>query len=288
MSGPVVELEDVWVRYGPTVALAGVTLRIGGGLTLLLGANGSGKTTMLKVVAGLRRPSRGRVVVGGVDIYRGLAPRRPPVTGLIGDEELPYWMSAREYIEYAASIAGASVERAWELAEKLGLSEFLNRRTWALSSGTAKKLLLCIALSTPSRILLVDEPFANLDPATVSKVASLLAEESRRRPVIAATHILPPQLGGVRGAAILAAGRLLRYYDLSDPWRIEEPIYKARLSLEPAKAIEAAERLGASEVIVRGGEAYAIMNGAALKACLEEGLCIGYTLDPSRLSPQAA
>jgi ABC-2 type transport system ATP-binding protein len=286
LRGAVARLEDVWVRYGSTTALAGVSLEVGEGLTLLLGPNGSGKTTLLRVMAGLRRPERGRVVVAGADVYAGIIPRRPPVAGLVGEEMLPYWLTARDYIEYSAAIAGVDLGEALGVAERLGLGEFLAKRTWALSSGNRKKLLLAIALASPGKMLLIDEPLANLDPASAALVSEILVEESRRRPVVAATHIMTPGLGRASRVILLQAGRVAGDYDPRRPGRVRAPVFRARLELPPEEALRAARELGAVEVVVRPGEGvvYALLSGEALEDCLERGLCREYTVDPARLA----
>jgi len=221
-----------------------------------------------------------------VDVYASIVPRRPPVAGIIGEELLPYWLTAREYIEYSAAIAGIDPGEAVEVAERLGLGGFLERRTWALSSGNMKKLILAIALASPGKLLLVDEPLANLDPASTRLVSAMLVEESGRRPVIAATHILTPELGRASRVILMQAGRVAGDYDPRRPSRVKAPIFKARLDLPLDEALKAAESLGASEVTVVPGKAgvYAVLDGEALEECMSRGLCREYTIDPARLA----
>ena len=279
----VVVFDGVWVRYGSTIALEDVSVKIGEGLTLITGPNGSGKTTLLRVLAGIRRPNRGKVFVRGVDIYSHIFPVNKSVNGLVGDEMLPYWLTGMEYMKYVANLTKTNTDRMIELARKLDLTQYLRKRTWELSSGNKKKLLLVIALSVESDILVIDEPFATLDPKTVRKVASMIVAESKKRPVIVATHVLSAELSEASRLLFMMAGKIIADYDLNDIVSVDSPIFRAKLYEIPRNPLEVAKELGAIEVTIEERTAYVMLNGRSLLDCLERRICSSYTIDVSRL-----
>ena len=283
LKDAVIVFDGVWVRYGSTIALEDVSVRIGEGLTLITGPNGSGKTTLLRVLAGVKRPSRGRVFIRGVDIYSHIIPSSKGVNGLVGEEMLPYWLTGMEYMEYIANMAKASMDRMIELAERLDLTQFLGKRTWELSSGNKKKLLLVIALSVGSDILVIDEPFATLDPKTVRTVAGLILGESRKRPVVVSTHVLSAELSGASRLLFMMAGKIMADYNLKDVLSVDSPIFRAKLREIPRNPLELAKEIGASEITIEGRTAYVMLTGRSLLDCLEQGICSSYTIDISKL-----
>ncbi|MEB3852104.1 MAG: ABC transporter ATP-binding protein [Desulfurococcales archaeon] len=283
-----VELEGVSVRFGPTVALDGVTLAFDRGLHVILGPNGSGKTTLLRVVAGLLRPTSGRVRVGGVDLTARRLPARPPVAGLVGDEEPPFWMTGREYLEYAASIGGC-LGGCWsglvEAARLLSLERYLDMPVPGLSTGTRKKLVLLAALARSAPVLVADEPFSGLDRGSVDIVSSMLARESRSRAVLVATHILPPSLDSPSTLTLLVNGRVAAHVDTGRIETVEAPVVRARLRDPTPETLAAALRLaGARRVELERGAAWALLDGPSFAECVERGICTGeYTVSPSGL-----
>ncbi|WRZ93790.1 ATP-binding cassette domain-containing protein [Streptomyces sp. NBC_01007] len=184
-----IALRDARVRYGPLEALHGVTLVAPGpGLTVLLGRNGSGRTTALRALAGTVPLSAGAVVWDGVDVTRlpaferarrglCLVPERRAVFGSL---------TVRENLELAAADLAAALDAYPQLAP------LLPRRAGTLSGGEQRMLALSRALSPRARVVLVDEPAQGMSPAVAARTyASLGALDAC---VVVAEQRLPPGL----------------------------------------------------------------------------------------------
>lgn len=278
---PIIELVDVTVRYGPTLALNGVSLRLGRGLHLLVGPNGSGKTTLLRVISGLRRPDKGMVRVLGRDPAREALLGKPIVAGLVGEESPPYWMRGLDYITEALKLAGCGrecLDRCLWIAEELGLTGELGKATYKLSSGNKRKLILATALSVEAPVLVVDEPFANLDSKSSDTIARIITKEALRRTVVVASHIIPRALTGIATLTILVDGRILANIDFNNPWDVRFPVFIARIP-EADKVLDKTVEVKAYEVRVRGNKAWVVLDGSGLKECIERGLCMDYSIN---------
>ncbi len=184
-----ISLRHARVRYGPLEALHGVTLTAPApGLTVLLGRNGSGRTTVLRALAGTVPLSGGAVVWDGADVTRMpaferarrglcLVPERRAVFGSL---------TVRENLELTGSDPGLYPQ----------LEPLLGRRAGTLSGGEQRMVALCRALSDHARVVLVDEPTQGMSPAVAARTYALLA--SLDACVVLAEQRLPPALRGHR------------------------------------------------------------------------------------------
>lgn len=163
-----------------------VDLATGAGeVTLIMGPSGSGKTTLLSMIGALLRPTDGRVLIDGVDIT-ALRPRdlprirRETVGFVFQSFNLLDTLSAEENVEIALNVAGvigpAARDRARDLLVQAGLEERLGFRAHALSGGERQRVAIARALANRPRLLLVDEPTANLDSRHGAEVVELLRE----------------------------------------------------------------------------------------------------------------
>lgn len=193
---PLVELRDVSRRQRRHTVLSGVDLDAFSGQVLgLVGPNGGGKSTLLLLLAGLLAPSSGSVRVGGVPA-RELATRRTGSVGLITAEPGLYpLLTGWENLVFFGGLFGLSGqearERATELVAALELTEAMDRRCGGWSSGMRQKLSLVRARLMRPRLLLLDEPTANLDPVsadTLWRTVRQAAEEGLA--VVLVTHDL--------------------------------------------------------------------------------------------------
>ncbi len=176
-------------RYGSTWALQGVSLSLGQGFHVLVGPNGSGKTTLLKILAGLSRPSRGSVKVLGRDPYRDQG-IRSTVSYVPERLYLPPGLRVRDAVEAWGSLPGWSWSKFEEFSGTLGL-DFMDKRIGELSEGMRQKLSLAFFLGRKPRVILADEPTANLDPPSRLRVILGLRKEAERGAlVLVATHSL--------------------------------------------------------------------------------------------------
>jgi branched-chain amino acid transport system ATP-binding protein len=181
MAVALLELEDVQVKYGAVEALKGIDLVVGEGeIVTLLGANGAGKSTTLRTISGLLRPSRGRVLFDGKPI--GSMPAHEVVA--VGISHVPEGrrvfprMSVLENLEMGAyQQKGGSkqvLNRVWELFPVLAERRGQNGGT--LSGGEQQMLAIGRALMSRPRVLLLDEPSMGLAPLFVAKIFEIIAE----------------------------------------------------------------------------------------------------------------
>jgi ABC-2 type transport system ATP-binding protein len=193
-------LDAVGVRYRrrqraqPVDALVDVTLRVSvGEIVAVLGPNGSGKTTMLGVLAGEIAPNIGRArVLGHPPGHRELV----RAVGYQPDGPLPFrQLAARSFLAFVAALMGlpgrAAAERADWLLELLGLADTGRRAVGTFSAGMQRRLALAAALLADPRVLLLDEPTSGLDPAGSLLVMQILQERARAGgTVVLASHHL--------------------------------------------------------------------------------------------------
>jgi ABC-2 type transport system ATP-binding protein len=193
---PRLTLNAVSRRYGRREALANVTLSVEPGEAIaLIGPNGGGKSTLLLLMAGLIAPSQGTVCIDGEDA-RSLINKARGVVGLITAEPGFYpLLTGEENLRFFGSLWGLprSVvdQRGRPRAEALGLTEALARPLREWSSGMRQKLSLVRAQLTDPKVLLFDEPTANLDPLAASIVWQAVQDATRDGvAVVFATHDL--------------------------------------------------------------------------------------------------
>jgi heme exporter protein A len=183
---PALELEGLVRHYGERPALSDVSLSLAEGQTLVVfGANGAGKTTLLRVLAGLLRPHGGEVRVLGLELPDERWALRGRV-GLLGHEPLLYReLTAAENLRYHAALHGVPGARVAELLERLGLGARTEEPLRTLSRGMVQRAAVARAVLHDPPLLLLDEPYANLDPAAVELLAPLIGRASRRTRVLA-------------------------------------------------------------------------------------------------------
>jgi heme exporter protein A len=176
---PAIELSGLTRRFGERIVLRDVSLRLPVGSTLaVLGRNGAGKSTLLRILATLLRPHAGEVRVLGEALPRRAFAVRGRL-GLLGHEPLLYRdLSGRENLTYHARLHGVSGERVSELVDVVGMRDRADEPVRLLSRGMVQRLAVCRAGLHRPRLLLLDEPLANLDPAAAEFVAPLIGRES--------------------------------------------------------------------------------------------------------------
>jgi molybdopterin-binding protein len=209
----VIRLEGLTVPVG-SFALQDVSLEVpSGGYGLVIGPTGSGKTTLLESVAGHVRPTSGRVHLHGEDVT-ALPPERRGVGFVYQRYYLFPHLDVRENIRYglaAGPLAPAEQrERVRELAALLGIEPLLDRSIHQLSGGETQRVALARALAPRPSILLLDEPFAAVDPATRRMLRRELQTIHSREKVttLQVTHDFDEALRLGDVVAVLAEGRV--------------------------------------------------------------------------------
>jgi ABC-2 type transport system ATP-binding protein len=212
---PLVVARGLTKAYGAVRALDGVDFEIGEGITGLLGSNGAGKTTSLKLCMGLIDPDGGSVEVIGHD------PRvSPEYRARIGyapeNDCLPRDVSAAEFLAYMARVSGlpptAARLRASDVLRHVGLFEERYRPMGTYSTGMKQRVKLAQALVHDPVLAFLDEPTAGLDPIGRSEMLELIRRVGREFGVsiVISTHLMGDVERTCDSVVVLDAGRLLR------------------------------------------------------------------------------
>ena len=204
-SGPVVEVRDLHVRFGDVEAVSGVDLEAHAGrATALLGRNGAGKSTTMRVLAGVVPPTAGAVRVAGYDVRtHALDVERaigycPDVGGLV-PRATPW-----EHLQLSARLRRLHgwEPRARDLLERFELGDAANRASGGFSHGMGRRLSVVLAAMHEPRVLLLDEPFDGVDPIGVEATLDVIDDaRARGACVLVSTHL--------RELAIEACGEVM-------------------------------------------------------------------------------
>jgi ABC-type multidrug transport system ATPase subunit len=186
-NSAVIVANGVVKQFGRFAALRGVTAEFAPRkLYVVLGDNGAGKTTLLRTIAGLSRPTRGEISVFGVenlqDVRGELGYMAHP--SLLYDE-----MSAMENLRYFAGLYGVEASRCREVISWLKLDPDLDRPVGQYSQGMRQRLSLARALLNDPKLLLLDEPFSNVDARSAHEMATLLGQlRDQGKTLLVVTH----------------------------------------------------------------------------------------------------
>ena len=204
--------------YGSTHALIDLTMEVRKGEVYgLLGPNGSGKTTTIRLLLGLLRPTSGRATVAGFDAWRQSLDVRGVVSYLPGELRLIGSMSGLGLLKFLSSLRGGEgLDRAVAIAEKV-MKLDLRRKVRNYSTGMKQKLALSQAFADPVDILILDEPTSALDPSARADVLNLVTEARRNgQTVIFSGHVLSEVEQVSDRVAIMRRGRLMHVEDMHD------------------------------------------------------------------------
>ena len=206
----VVDIRGLHVRFGSVDAVRGidVSARAGEG-TALLGRNGAGKSTTMRVLAGVVPPTEGVVLVAGLDVRRDLlAVKRlvgycPDVGGLV-PRATPW-----EHLQLSARLRRMSnwEQRARDLIERFELGDAAHRVTSGFSHGMGRRLSVALAAFHEPEVLLLDEPFDGVDPLGVSATLDVIGEaRARGAAVLVSTHLRELAIQACSTALVLRGG----------------------------------------------------------------------------------
>ena len=209
---PALELRSVSRSFGDVVALDNVSISVGEGqLFGLVGPNGAGKTTAMRIVLGVTRPESGEVLWRGEPIDARVRKR----FGYMPEERGLYpKMRVREQLSFFARLHGFCEREADDAArrwiERLGLAERADDRLETLSLGNQQRLQLAVALVHDPELLVLDEPFAGLDPLGVDRFGEVLRERARAGvSIVFSSHQLELVQQLCEAVAILERGQVI-------------------------------------------------------------------------------
>lgn len=191
-SVAVLDIDGLTRNYGERAALDDVTLTLATGQTLVVfGPNGAGKTTLLRVLATLLRPHSGEVTVLDTKLPDNAWQVRGRI-GLLGHEPLLYReLSARENLCYHASLHNVAQERVEERLAAVAMTARADEPVRTLSRGMLQRVAVARATLHDPELLLLDEPYANLDPAAIGLVEPLIgagADPTHPRTRVVSSH----------------------------------------------------------------------------------------------------
>ena len=182
-----------------------------GQVTLLVGANGSGKTTTLRVLCGLSAPDAGHVSIGGADIVASRGTALAHLAFLPQSPRFHERLSVGEILGFYARLRGASAARVADATSQWGLEDALAQPTGRLSGGTRQRLALAVMALPQAPVLVLDEPGLSLDPDWRRFLhAELHAAARRGATVLVATHLLGEWEGQADRCLVLEGGRVAR------------------------------------------------------------------------------
>jgi zinc/manganese transport system ATP-binding protein len=214
ISGQVLAVDGVSVQLAGRQILDDVSFTVGPGeLVGLIGSNGAGKTTLLRVILGLQQVTGGRVSISGRAKGRGLVGYVPQKIQL--DPDMP--VRARDLVGLGLDGNRLGIPfpsrqrrlRVDEMLEAVDATRFANQRVGNLSGGEQQRVMIAHALISQPKLLLLDEPLANLDIGSAQEIISLLAKITQRQQVsvLISAHEMNPLLPVMDRVVYLAAGR---------------------------------------------------------------------------------
>ena len=212
-----IRVRGLWVRFGSVEAVRGIDIAAyAGRATALLGRNGAGKSTTMRVLAGVIPPSEGTVLVDGVDVKADpLTVKRstgycPDVGGLV-PRATPW-----EHLQLAARLrrmAGWET-RAQDLLERFELGDAAHRVTGGFSHGMGRRLSVVLAAFHQPGVLLLDEPFDGVDPLGVEATQQVIDDaKARGAAVLISTHLRDLAMHACEDALVLRGGSAVAAMD---------------------------------------------------------------------------
>jgi len=192
----IIELKDVVKKFDKTTALSGVSFRVETGTTVgLLGPNGSGKTTTMRLLTGMIEPEDGMIRVMGLD-PGSQGDEIRAVSGVLTENAAMYeWMTARENLKFFGALYGLSGEhllnKVGALIGEFNMREYADKKVGGYSTGMKKRLAVARALINDPKILLLDEPTSGLDPESAHSIISLIETLNKKNvTILICTHNL--------------------------------------------------------------------------------------------------
>ena len=189
-----IDVHDLTKLYGTLPAVSELSFGVAPGEVLgLVGPNGAGKTTTLRSIAGIIRPTRGRVVLGGHDLEREPVAAKALLAFMPDEPRLFDYLTVEEHLRFVARLYGVTDvdARAPALLAELELSDKAKTLPGELSRGMKQKLTIACGLLHEPKALLFDEPLTGLDPVGIRRMKQTIVERARRgAAVLLSSHLL--------------------------------------------------------------------------------------------------
>lgn len=210
------EVTDLVYKAGGRTLIDGLNLKLGpNGITVIIGPNGAGKSLLLRLLHGLIVPDRGSIIWNGQSMNRDVQARQ----ALVFQKPVLLRRSVGENIDFVLRLKGkASSGRRDELLSRVGLLDLAKQPARLLSGGEQQRLSLARALATEPEVMFLDEPTANLDPASVQSIEAIVsAASSNGVRLIFVTHDLGQAKRLADDVVFMHRGRVAEH-SLSSPF----------------------------------------------------------------------
>lgn len=208
------ECKDLKKKYGKKEALKGISLQIESGQIVgLLGPNGSGKTTMIKLANGLLTPSSGEIMINGNKI--GVETKKR-VSYLPERTYLNNWMKVKQMINYFADFyTDFDSDRAYDMLKKLNINP--NDKLKTMSKGTKEKVQLILVMSRNADVYFLDEPIGGVDPAARDYILNtIITNYNPESTVIISTHLISDIEKVLDDVVMIKDGELVMHKKVDD------------------------------------------------------------------------
>ena len=231
MGTPILEISGLTKRYGQLTALAGLDLTLHQGTVHgFVGPNGSGKTTMLSIISGLRRKTSGEITFGVAMNKVMLMPDTP--------DFFP-WLTTREMVDLARYPFRKEVseECVVQVIEQVGLRDSIDRRVGGFSRGMKQRLGLATALIGKPQLVLLDEPCSALDPIGRREIMNIILQLKSESTVLFSTHILSDVEAVCDSVTVVDQGKALYEGAVNDIRKTQEQSFEDAVLelLQPAR-----------------------------------------------------
>ncbi len=247
---PVIQLEDLGVRFGKRDILKGLTCSLSGRSIGLLGPNGAGKSTLINTLLGFYEPARGSARVLGFDIRTELAGIRTRVGYMPENDALIANMTGVAFVRLMGELSGlpreAALERAHEALFYVGLGEARYRKLGAYSLGMRQLAKLAQAIVHGPELLILDEPTNGLDPPARQRMLRLIHEmiDAQKMRVVLCSHLLRDVEESCEEVLILKDGGIVHHANLDEERRANKRFVELEAHGDEGAFAEALETLG--------------------------------------------
>jgi ABC-2 type transport system ATP-binding protein len=213
-DGMMIEVENLTKRYAGHTAVADISFTVARGeIVGLLGHNGAGKSTTMRILSCFLPATSGTVRVAGLDVFSESREVRRRIGYMPENNPLHHEMRVREYLKFRARIKGLGRRRSRErvdvVMEQCGLADVSRRIIGQLSKGYRQRVGLADALVHEPELIILDEPTIGLDPQQIRSVRQLIKNLAEKHTVLISTHILPEAEMTCNRMLIMGEGRIV-------------------------------------------------------------------------------
>jgi ABC-2 type transport system ATP-binding protein len=213
-----IETDNLHKQFRSKRVLRGLTLRARPGeITMLVGANGAGKSTTMKLLAGLIAADEGAAFIAGHDIVQARRQAQGALSYLPQNPGFHPRLTCQQVLNFYTRLRGIDPSRKGEMLELVGLTTAGDERTAALSGGMRQRLGIALLLLPDAPVLLLDEPGLSLDPGWRNRLQQILqAEAGRGKTVLMTTHLIAEWNGIAQRCLLCHCGRIERELNPAD------------------------------------------------------------------------